>query len=164
MNTLQLQAFLKYFNTKAKHRHSVGVYSAENLPKRFSKPAAFIANTDESHLPGTHWVAFYLPKIGLPEYFDSYAQYPISLHHKNFMLKNSKRWKKNEIVLQHLKSKVCGNYAALFLIFRMAGNNMNQFLKHFTKNKIKNDEAVKATFKKLANKKITKQNGGQVCC
>jgi oligoribonuclease NrnB/cAMP/cGMP phosphodiesterase (DHH superfamily) len=164
MNTMQLQAFLQIYNAKGGYKHTVGVYSAENLPQTFSKPAAFIANTDESHLPGTHWVAFYFPKKGPAEYFDSYAQDPLTIHHLKFMHKKSKNWKNNTTVLQDLNSKVCGQYASLYLASRMAGNSMNKFLKLFTANAVQNDEIVKKTFKKLANRKVLVQNGGQVCC
>ncbi|KAF4520553.1 hypothetical protein B566_EDAN008752, partial [Ephemera danica] len=71
MNTKQLKAFLQAKNRVGKEKHKVGVYSADKLPKSFSKPAAFIANTDESHLPGDameFFVAFATAlKESLPE-------------------------------------------------------------------------------------------------
>ncbi|KAF4524205.1 hypothetical protein B566_EDAN013324 [Ephemera danica] len=88
MNTNQLLQELKELNKKCCVNHEIVVFAANMLPRKYKKPAAFIANTDEHHLPGTQWVEFGIPKRGVPEYFDSFAQTPLSVHYLNFMSRN----------------------------------------------------------------------------
>ena len=59
MNTLQLERALKH-NTFTK-KIFVGVFAADALPTLNTFPSGFVANTDPSTEPGTHWVAFYFP-------------------------------------------------------------------------------------------------------
>ena len=60
MNTLQLKRALEH-NPSTKKIFG-GVFAADELPKTFDTfPYGFVANTDPSTEPGTHWVAFYFP-------------------------------------------------------------------------------------------------------
>ena len=60
MNTLQLKRALER-NTFTKKIFG-GVFAADELPKVITYfPCGFVANTDPSTEPGTHWVAFYFP-------------------------------------------------------------------------------------------------------
>jgi hypothetical protein len=53
------------------------VFPSDKLPRRLDKyPCGFVANTDPSSKPGTHWVAFYFPSKEKGEFFDSYGQSP----------------------------------------------------------------------------------------
>ena len=61
MNTLQLERALKH-NTFTK-KIFVGVFAADELPTLNTFPYGFVANTDPSTEPGTHWVAFYFPSL-----------------------------------------------------------------------------------------------------
>ena len=57
MNTLQLKRALER-NPSTKKIFG-GVFAADELPKTFDTfPYGFVANTDPSTEPGTHWVAF----------------------------------------------------------------------------------------------------------
>ena len=56
------------------------VCAKDELPHRKPKDVrAYVINTDESHLPGTHWIAVYFPedKNNGVEYFDSYGLPPL---------------------------------------------------------------------------------------
>ena len=74
MNTLQLERALKH-NTFTK-KIFVGVFAADELPTLNTFPCGFVANTDPSTEPGTHWVAFYFPSREKGEFFDSYGHPP----------------------------------------------------------------------------------------
>ena len=74
MNTIQL--VVDMMGGKDVKKYFRGVFPADKLPTRFKKPALLIANTDPSTQKGSHWVAFYIPKSGKPEYFDSLGRSP----------------------------------------------------------------------------------------
>ena len=60
MNTLQIKRALER-DTFTKKIFG-GVFAADELPKIMNTfPCGFVANTDPSTEPGTHWVAFYFP-------------------------------------------------------------------------------------------------------
>ena len=81
MNTVQLIYALQH--DKITCKQFVGVFPSDRLPKKMEHyPCGFIANTDPSAKPGTHWVAFYFPSKSEAEFFDSYG-YPPE-HYKNF--------------------------------------------------------------------------------
>lgn len=164
MNTSQLIQILKQANVHLASKHDVGVFAADKLPIKFSRPAAFIANTDESHAPGTHWVSFYFPRHGRAEYFDSYALKPISPHHLKFLNAN-KPWTHNTKEMQDVYSSVCGIYSVFFLISRMKGNTLTKFQSIFSTNSKKNDALISKVFKKYKKgMKHCKKHQGQTCC
>lgn len=166
MDSTQLLRILTCVNQHMKKKFTVGVYAADKLPRKFKKPAAFIANTDNHDKAGTHWIAFFIPKHGKPEYFDSYGMYSFIEGHLNFMAQLSKTWLNNKLSLQSLTSKVCGQYCLVFLIIRMRGHSMKQFQKLFCKNCVLNDELVRSCIKsRFKNYCMRKCNAhGQLCC
>jgi hypothetical protein len=149
-----------------KNKFKIGVYAADKLPRKFKKPAAFIANTDNHDQAGTHWVAFFIPRHGKPEYFDSYGMYTFIEGHLNFKSKVSKSWLHNKMCMQSLTSNVCGQYCLFFLIARMRDHSMKTFQSVFSKNSIQNDKLVRTCIKnKFKNYCMTKCNAhGQKCC
>ena len=76
MNTLQIKRALER-NTFTKKIFG-GVFAADEVPKIITSPCGFVANTDPSTEPGTHWVAFYFPSREKGEFFDSYG-YPLNI-------------------------------------------------------------------------------------
>ena len=56
-----------------------------------SRPAFLISNTDPAWLPGQHWVSFYFPTVGIPEFFYSFGHSPMhySENFEYFLLRNS---------------------------------------------------------------------------
>ena len=57
----------------------LGVFAKDTIPKVIPnrKPVFYIVNTDVACGPGKHWVAFYYPARGRPEFFDSLGKRPI---------------------------------------------------------------------------------------
>lgn len=166
MNTLQLNSALSDFNQQTKKKHIVGVLAANKLPlSKIRRPSAIIANTDEGHLPGTHWIAFYLPEQGPVEYFDSYGMQPFSPHHIRF-LENNKPWVFSSKELQDQFSTVCGMYSLMYLCTRMKGHTLKQFLNPFTKNSLVNDDIIALAYSKsVGDTSHVMQHGhGQSCC
>ena len=107
MDAKQLLQALHQLNKNHKCMFHIGVYAADTIPTTFKRPAAFIANTDEQHKPGTHWICFYIPKSGRIEYFDSYGFPPIVDGHIDFLKRQ--RFKYNKLGIQTLTSNVCGH-------------------------------------------------------
>lgn len=107
-----------------------GVYAADTLPKTFSKPAAFIVNTDKQNAPGQHWVAIYVDAKGNCEYFDSFGLPPFIPDHLNFMRKHSKHSvTSNKMSLQGFESSVCGHYACMYILGKACNISLNTFVK-----------------------------------
>ena len=72
-----------------------GIYPSNGLPKyRLKRPGFIIANTDPYGKPGRHWVAFYFPRRGPAEFFDSTgsAPYKLNRNFSKFLKKNSKKY------------------------------------------------------------------------
>ena len=75
MDTFQLIHALKQDPTMS--RTFCGMFPSDKLPRTIDKKqCGFIANTDASSEPGTHWVAFYFPTVNEAEFFDSYGHPP----------------------------------------------------------------------------------------
>ena len=74
MNTAQIDSVLK--QDPVTNKKFCGVFASDKLPQAIETYlCGFVANTDPSHEPGTHWVAFYFAsKEG--EFFDSYGYPP----------------------------------------------------------------------------------------
>jgi hypothetical protein len=107
-----------------------GVYAADTLPKKFSKPAAIIVNTDKQNAPGQHWVAMYFDTIGNCEYFDSFGLPPYIPDHVNFIRKHGKQgimWGKSS--LQGLESSVCGHYTCMYVLGKANNIDINTFVR-----------------------------------
>ena len=91
----------------------LGVFARDGIPNVInSYPACFVANTDPSSEPGTHWVAFFLESPTKIEFFDSYGFHP-SVY--GFTQKVTTY---NHFQFQTLKSTVCGQYCIFFLYSR----------------------------------------------
>jgi hypothetical protein len=163
MDSQQLARGLCVLNRRNECRFSVGVYAADKIPYKILKPAAFIVNTDYSHQPGLHWVAFFIPMKGKTEYFDSYGIEPFVDTHVKFLANH--KWTFNNIEMQSLTSNVCGHYCLMFLASRMNGHSLHKFQSLFTKNLKGNDALVKKCSKNvLKHVKSSHLRGGQRCC
>jgi hypothetical protein len=165
MNSEQLFVALQFFNRMHGEAYSIGVYAADKLPSRYSKPAALIANTDEQGKPGTHWVAIYIPKSGKSEYFDSYGLPPFVKHHILFL--NKVTWTHNRKEMQSLTSNVCGNYCLMYLASRMNGHTLKDFQNLFTADLNANDIQVLTCSNNVLRPlclSTCSQKGGQHCC
>lgn len=147
-----------------------GVFPSDRLPQHVvNRPAYIVANTDPAHKSGTHWVAFYLPRRGCIEYFDSFGRRPHDKHFLNFMRNNctntdKKRccFKHNMKCLQSDFSALCGHYCCVYLYNRKNKRSLNQFLSKFRGNeRYVNDQIIIRMYKNIYEKKKQKQSGGQ---
>jgi len=102
-----------------------------------TRPYGWIVNTDTSDLPGTHWVAVFIPKdADAPaEYFDSYGMPPATRDIRQFLAINSpppsnhsSRYTCNTVVLQDYDTSTCGYWALWFLRERFRHKSMAQIV------------------------------------
>lgn len=153
MDTRQIITFLEKIicTGKQKKKKNYGVFPSDHLPMDVVKPAFIIANTDPSDEPGTHWVAFYMPKTGPVEYFDSFGMQPRNKFFRKFINIHSKRsiWNKQRLQSDH--TSVCGHYCCVYLHHRCSGRSMASFLKKFNAiNYKENDLKVLNLYSKIA--------------
>lgn len=90
------------------------------LPRKF--PKAYVFNTDECELPGTHWVGIFVKSKNHVYYFDSLNQKPVPFIAA--YLKKFKRITRNRRSYQSLDSTVCGHYVLFFLFMCCLGDSM----------------------------------------
>lgn len=137
-----------YFLRQLPVQH-VGVYAADRLPVKIPRNSAIVANTDPHNMSGAHWVAFFKDSNGLLEYFDSYGQTSLILHHVKFIKRNASHYVYNKKTLQSYYSSVCGLYCLCFLYFKSYGFSLNDYVKMFTMNLNDNDEYIVQLFNTL---------------
>ena len=114
-----------------------GVVSRDQLKIPRKRPSFLISNTDVSSGPGKHWVVFYFPKKGKPEFFDSLGRPP-----SFYGFKARIRFRTNKKQLQASGSRVCGHYALFYALQRSRGIPMETILNSFGKNQDINDRRV----------------------
>lgn len=90
-----------------------GTYPANLIPKIDTFPASLVVNMDNSNLPGSHWVAMFLPNENTCYYFDSFGFEPSNKNITNF-LKNF-IVVKNEKIFQSFLTENCGYYVIFFI-------------------------------------------------
>ena len=99
-----------------------GTFPSDHLPncKDFTYPYCIIANTDCSHLGGTHWVAMYFDSEGNGHYFDSFGMQPPRNKWLDFLTRNSRsgHWNMQRRKIQSEWSPFCGQYASYYLMAR----------------------------------------------
>lgn len=130
MNTIELNRTLR--TNKIPSRFFKGVFPCNYLPKRVKRPACVIANTDPSYKSGTHWVAFFIPKKGPAEYFDSFGGYPVNKFFQKFLMTNSSVFINNKKRLQSAFASTCGYYCCMYLYWRCKGRSLRNFLNQFS--------------------------------
>lgn len=81
MNTLEILKYLSEFPS-----HTSGVFPADQIPREWTKPTAFVRKTDDYTKPTHH--------------FDSYGLIPIIPDHMNRLRKNCKLFRRNNTQLQ----------------------------------------------------------------
>ncbi len=136
MNTQEINSLLSNYEC------FIGTYPRDVLPKNRiqSKPCAIIINTDESTKPGQHWVALFLRKDGVAEFFDSFG---LSYIHED-ILKFLKRNKIKNLIynskqLQSVTTSTCGAYCILFVKYRCSGLSFCDVINYFSNNRLNND-------------------------
>jgi hypothetical protein len=122
MNTAQITHALEQDPVTSKK--FCGVLPSDKLPQTIDRyPCGFVANTDPSSEPGTHWVAFHFPWEEKGEFLDSYG-HARQYYRKSFgdFLK-SRAWDFNRHKLQSAWSDVCGQYCLFYLSHRAGGSS-----------------------------------------
>ena len=87
--------------------YPVTICTADQL--KIQRGRFFISNTDTSQGPGEHWVAFYFPKRGPFEFFDSLGHMAKD-YRVGFEKILKRKYLKNVGQLQQSTSNVCGLY------------------------------------------------------
>ena len=104
-------------------------------------PCCYIVNTDRHNKPGRHWVSFFFPASGCPEYFDSFGMVPMLPEFYKFM--GERHFLYNNIPLQEPLSTTCGQYCLFYLLARIHGYTFEHFISLFDINLPQlNDEFV----------------------
>ena len=120
-----------------------GIYPSNGLPTyKLKKPTFIIANTDRYGKPGRHWVAFYFPRRGPAEFFDSLGQPPSkqNRHFPKFLKKNSRKYIYTKSRLQSLGSSTCGPFVLYFVLNRAMGISMKDIMAKFDKVNLKQND------------------------
>jgi hypothetical protein len=153
MNTVEIDVALRSDVKTA--QYFIGVFEADMLPMRVKYPFAFIVNTDTSSKSGVHWVAIFVDKFGNGEYFDSFGLRPWVNFHINFLNRNAKNWRYNNISLQNIYSSACGHYCCVYLALKARGFGLHELIsKIMCKNTTKNDLKLMRLFKSFFPNRI----------
>ncbi|VDI57436.1 Hypothetical predicted protein [Mytilus galloprovincialis] len=105
----------------------VTVCCAEDLPSYVSdRPRTFVVNTDNCDQKGSHWVAFYFPASGPPEFFDSLGRYPETYqrYFRNVLIVNGPEYCVIGNQIQPNDSNTCGLYCIYYVKLRCRGLEM----------------------------------------
>lgn len=143
MNSRQL-SYLAHQDPILSHSFR-GVFAADEVSDQLSQeqtPHCFIANTDPSDQPGSHWTAFYCPVTGPLEYFCSYAVPPTTFFSLSLEQCDYNYCTINKDQLQSIWSSVCGQYCLYYLHQRCRGMNMTSCLQPFGEDMDRNDRWV----------------------
>lgn len=146
MNTADIAEALE--SCTATRNKFAGVFAANRLPYRIPmRPSVIIANVDEDHLPGSHWVCFFLPKDeeGV-EFFCSLGQAPLSPYFLRFISRNGGLLSFNTRIVQSQFSDVCGEFSCIYAFSRSVGVPINCFLREFSMNRKENDRVAVVLF------------------
>lgn len=152
MNTIELEKYLEKFTSP---NVTIIVCAIDKLPKKLKngQSYAIITNLSKSSEFGSHWCALYISsntnnnKNNFSNknnerdctFFDSYGFEPRSWYLTEFIKRNCTRKTYNPCQLQQLNSKVCGMYAACFIVHMINGGRLSSFINKFSKNLLLND-------------------------
>ena len=137
LSTLQLINFIK--QDKLASTSFIGVFARDQLPTRIKYPCCFIVNTDKSDQKGEHWLAFYYDKHGNASFFDSFGNHPSYFKLDKYLSKTASKWNYNTKQLQSYRTKVCGYYCVLFILYLSRGHDMKTFVNKFKYSFLIND-------------------------
>lgn len=126
-----------------------GVYSSNNIPKHIENKF-YVINTQESSLPGNHWVVIYFSSI--PEFFDSLGKSPknYDVFFENHLVFNGPTYKYSTKRVQSANNSLCGLYCIYYCLLRSKGLTFNDIIN--TLNVICNEDIVKMYVEEYINK------------
>jgi hypothetical protein len=112
-----------------------GVYPVDKVP--IVDLGAYIVNTDESNLPGKHWVCIFKTKSNI-EYYDSYGLKPSQIFES--ILGNTFNYNAERV--QSMLSTVCGQHCIYYVLQRSRNVSMQEIINEFDTNYLQNDILV----------------------
>jgi len=119
MNTEQIQCAIN--KDKCLSSHIKGVFSPDTLPKIVNMyPSAYICNTEDSHLPGKHWVVFWFQSPSHVEFYDSFGKLPQQYSEKfeTFLNRNAVYCLYNNVPVQREDADTCGYHILFYLLMK----------------------------------------------
>jgi len=126
-----------------------GVFSSNNLPlpNKLSFPAALVINLSPSNHRGTHWISCYIDNNKIGYYFDSYGHAPKVNSIIKWLRLVCKKVIYNYTQIQHYNSKLCGQFASIFILFCLRNKSLKHFIQLFSKNLSVNDLSITQYYK-----------------
>ena len=130
MNSRQLHWILS--NDKVTSRNFKGVYALDETEhiKQKSFPSAYVFNLDPTYKPGMYWVAVYIDRKGLLEYFDSFAHPPLR-EVEDFSCTYSESWNCSHVPVQELYSTTCGQFVVFYVYQRCCGLTLESIIRKY---------------------------------
>jgi len=119
MNTEQLECALG--KDRCLSSFVKGIYSPDTLPDSVNiYPSAYICNTEDSHLPGKHWVVFWFQSTVNVEFYDSFGKTPEQYNTKfeAFLKRNAFKCLYNNVPLQREDTNTCGYHVLFYLLMK----------------------------------------------
>jgi hypothetical protein len=122
------------------------VGACDKLPKSFNLPAGFVINLSRNNEKGSHWVSLFIDKSGNGKYFDSFGLPPRNRLIIRYIREHCTSIEFNRMQLQQINSRVCGKYAAVFLVNCFQEKTLYEFSKYFCKNTFINDLRIEKIY------------------
>ena len=97
------------------------IYSVDTLPtKVLTFPTAYICNTEESYLPGKHWIVFWFQDSYNSECYDSLGHLPgaYDCNFDYFLQRNTVKCVYNNEPLQKERADTCGYHVLFYLLMK----------------------------------------------
>ena len=129
----------------------LGVFPSDRLPLNIAQPSCLVVNTDPSNAPGAHWLAIYVDKDGIIDYFDSYGLPPQVETINSWLQLRGSRININNRIVQSYMSAACGQHCIYFLILRCRGFPMRTITNMLSDSPFINDSFVTAYVNKHCN-------------
>ena len=118
----------------------LGVYAADELPKRMPPQSLAIVNCCNRYYRGEHWLALYQDEWeDRLEIFDSYGLNPDIY---NIVLPQAAVVTYSGKQLQSINSNLCGQYCLYFCYYRARGYTMGHIVSVFSNDFNNNDDYI----------------------
>ena len=143
MNTKQINKLFK------NNLNYLGTFPKDLLQSSSKNKFGLIINTDNSDMPGEHWVAIFKNNNKV-EYFDSFGLPPLHeeiIHYLNNVSKMG--WAYNTVTFKNEKSDACGMYCVMFLKLKFKGYKSTQIASLFSHKTKLNDTVAKTLYNLL---------------
>lgn len=131
-------SYINNFLIKCNLTHFHGVFSADNIPKKFRNKvnASFICNLANSNISYGHFVTISMNK-NLIFYCDPFGLPCTNINISNFLTSCNRQIVYNNDKIQAPESHFCGFFCILFVLLYHYPENINKI--SFSKKLIKND-------------------------